>query len=127
MPNADTAGSIFRKMFTDLKETFPNQFHLIENFGSQSYFSCMRHCKLLIGNTSSGITEAASFNKYVINLGDRQKGRLTSENVIHIPFNSQTIINEAESYLGKSFNGENIYFQQNTALKIKSALKSALS
>jgi GDP/UDP-N,N'-diacetylbacillosamine 2-epimerase (hydrolysing) len=127
MPNADTAGSIFRKMFTDLKQTSPYQFHLIENFGSQSYFSCMRHCKLLIGNTSSGITEAASFNKYVINLGDRQKGRLTSENVIHIPFESQAIINATESYLGKSFKGENIYFKPNTALTIKSVIKSELS
>ena len=43
----------------------------------------MNHCRFLLGNTSSGIIEAASFAKYVINLGDRQKGRLCGDNVIH--------------------------------------------
>ena len=30
---------------------------------------------LFMGNSSSGIIEVASFNKYMINIGDRQKGR----------------------------------------------------
>jgi UDP-N-acetylglucosamine 2-epimerase len=43
----------------------------------------MKYVDLLVGNTSSGIIEAASFNKPVVNIGDRQKGRLQSGNVIN--------------------------------------------
>ena len=39
----------------------------------------------MIGNSSSGLVEAASFKLPVVNIGDRQKGRLSSENVISVP------------------------------------------
>ena len=42
----------------------------------------MKHVDLLIGNSSSGIIEAASFKKAVVNIGNRQKGRLKGQNVI---------------------------------------------
>lgn len=127
MPNADTSGSIFRNMFQKLKQENPEQIYLIENFGSQSYFSCMRHAKLLIGNTSSGIIEAASFNKFVLNLGDRQKGRTSGENVIHLPFDAQAIIRATDAYLGKFYSGENLYYKPDSALSIKSTIKSVFS
>ena len=47
----------------------------------------MKYVDLLIGNTSSGIIEAASFQKPVVNIGDRQKGRLQSGNVIDCNIN----------------------------------------
>lgn len=72
----------------------------------------------MIGNTSSGITEAASFKKYVINIGDRQKGRPTSKNVISIPFHVTDIISSCESYFDKQFCGENIYYKANTTENI---------
>lgn len=82
MPNADTMGSLIRKK---LYETFSgsDRVFLIENLGTISYFTAMRYCSFLLGNTSSGIIEAASFGRYVINIGDRQKGRIAGENVIH--------------------------------------------
>jgi len=39
----------------------------------------------MVGNSSSGIIEAASFALPVVNVGDRQKGRLAPRNVIHVP------------------------------------------
>jgi GDP/UDP-N,N'-diacetylbacillosamine 2-epimerase (hydrolysing) len=109
MPNADTYGSIFRNMFKILKKNNDAKVHLIENFGTQSYFTCMKYCNLMIGNTSSGIVEAASFNKYVINLGDRQKGRLCGDNVIHLPFEKNSITQYVAAFADKIFHGENIY------------------
>jgi GDP/UDP-N,N'-diacetylbacillosamine 2-epimerase (hydrolysing) len=96
---------------------------LIENFGTQSYFTCMKYAKLLIGNTSSGILEAASFNKYVLNLGDRQKGRLCSANVIHLPFDSNEIIAKTIEFVNSTYQGENIYFQQNPSAQIINLIK----
>jgi GDP/UDP-N,N'-diacetylbacillosamine 2-epimerase (hydrolysing) len=92
MPNVDTAGSVFRQAFEFLEQQYPDRVKLIENFGIQSYFSCMQYADYLIGNTSSGITEAASFGKFVVNIGDRQKGRLTNDNILNVPFNSNDII-----------------------------------
>ena len=122
MPNADASGLIFRNAFNELANR-KAVIKIIENFGTQSYFTCMKYAKLLIGNTSSGIVEAASFQKYVLNIGDRQKGRLYSENVIHLPFDSQLIITSAEMYANKSYKGINVYYQKNPSSKIVDVFK----
>ena len=111
MPNADTAGSIFRDAFIKFGENYPEKVKLIENFGTQSYFTCMKYAKLLLGNTSSGILEAASFNKYVINLGNRQKGRFCKENVLHVSFNSGAIIKAINEINDRPYKGGNPYYQ----------------
>jgi GDP/UDP-N,N'-diacetylbacillosamine 2-epimerase (hydrolysing) len=115
MPNADTFGNLYRTMFQKLKEKFPTQVYLIENFGTESYFTAMKHVGLMLGNTSSGITEGASFQKYVLNIGDRQKGRIAGENVIHIPFKREEIIEKITQYFGKPFIKDNIYFKGGAA------------
>lgn len=122
MPNADTSGLIFRNAFEELASR-KRPIKFVDNFGPQSYFTCMKYAKLLIGNTSSGIIEAASFGKYVINVGDRQKGRLCSENVVHLPFDSRCIVSAAEIFANKSFDGTNVYYQKNPSSKILDSLK----
>jgi GDP/UDP-N,N'-diacetylbacillosamine 2-epimerase (hydrolysing) len=118
-PNADTNGTIFRNAFVKLQKK-KKSIIIIENFGSQSYFSCMKHAAILVGNTSSGIVEAASFQKYVINIGDRQKGRFAPENVIHLPFDSKKIIETTKKYITKRFKGINPYFlKESIQLTIK--------
>lgn len=124
MPNADTNGTLFRRVLFSLKEKCNDRVMLIENFGKLNYFAAMRYCEFLIGNTSSGIIEAASFGKYVINVGDRQKGRAQSENVMNVSFNSEQI-KEAFIYLSKKeiFEGINIYQKKNTGDSIMKFLK----
>jgi GDP/UDP-N,N'-diacetylbacillosamine 2-epimerase (hydrolysing) len=123
MPNADTMGSVFRAKFEKLHKENSNSIFLIENFGTQSYFTCMKYCNFLLGNTSSGIIEAASFNKYVIDIGDRQKGRLCGENVIHVPFDSQQIIAAVQKISGLQFEGKNVYARGLAAPIIVEALQ----
>ena len=77
----------------------------------------------MIGNTSSGITEAASFKKYVLNLGDRQKGRPTGSNVLSISFEHNEIINFSKKYFGKTYLGSNIYYKKSPSKKILEVLK----
>lgn len=127
MPNADTQGSIYREAILQLKNENENRILLIENFGKANYFSAMYYCKFLIGNTSSGILEAASFGKYVVNVGDRQKGRAQSENIINCPFTETDIIqatskaNNLDSYIG-----ENVYFRENVSKNIIKILKESI-
>lgn len=116
MPNADTMGSIFRREIEHLKEEFSEQVVCVESFGKENYFNAMSHAKVLIGNTSSGIIEAASFGKYVVNVGDRQKGRVQSENIVSTPFLNQNIIEAVEKTLKRSsFTGKNKYYNQHSA------------
>jgi len=124
MPNADTMGSIFRKEIEKLKKDFPYKVLCIENFGKENYFTAMHYARLLIGNTSSGILEAASFGKYVINVGSRQEGRLQSENIYNATFHSDSIINAVKNVLGlNEFKGQNLYYQEGSAQKIIDVLK----
>lgn len=122
MPNADTAGLIYRRLFEELGSMYPS-IKTVENLGTESYFSAMNLSSILIGNTSSGILEAASFSKFVINLGDRQKGRLCSENVIHVPFIASDILAIFTKYNGQKFDGENLYFRPESVNRIVRTIK----
>lgn len=125
MPNADTMGSVFRDEIFNLKSDYPDQVFCIENFGKDSYFTAMHYAKLLIGNSSSGILEAATFGKYVINVGDRQKGRLQSKNVLNSTFSSEDILEKTMAALKKGeYFHENIYLKDGTAEQIISILKN---
>jgi GDP/UDP-N,N'-diacetylbacillosamine 2-epimerase (hydrolysing) len=124
MPNADTLGTVYRQELEVLKDEYPDRVLLIENFGKANYFSAIYYAKLLIGNTSSGIIEAASFGKYVVNVGDRQKGRAQSKNILDTPFNSKNIIlNTRQAIKLGEFKEENIYFKEGAADTIVKIIK----
>ncbi|MDI6034465.1 UDP-N-acetylglucosamine 2-epimerase [Flavobacterium sp. LB2P84] len=113
MPNADTQGSVYREVIEELKKEFSDRFLLIENFGKVNYFSAMHYAKILIGNTSSGILEAASFGKYVVNVGDRQKGRVQSDNVLNCEFEATAMVTGAAKAMSfEKYNGKNVYFKE---------------
>ena len=118
MPNADTLGSLYRGKYEKLKKAFSSKVFLIENFGTESYFTAMKYSSIMLGNTSSGIIEAASFEKYVINIGDRQKGRISGDNVIHVRFKSENIVEAIRDINGSSFLGGNIYQKEAVADQI---------
>jgi GDP/UDP-N,N'-diacetylbacillosamine 2-epimerase (hydrolysing) len=127
LPNADTNSTIIRNKFLQLANDQNNRVLCIENLGSKGYFSAMKYCSFLVGNSSSGIIEAASFNKWVINLGDRQKGRYHSDNVLNAPFNNKIIISIISKIEPSLFySGENIYYQEDVSKKICSILKNIL-
>lgn len=58
---------------------------LVANLGTAAYFSLMGRAAAMVGNSSSGIIEAASFELPVVNVGMRQQGRLRGANVIDVP------------------------------------------
>lgn len=66
--------------------------HVAVNSGTQLYFSLMAHARAMVGNSSSGIIEAASFRLPVVNVGDRQRGRIHGANVLDVPCERRPII-----------------------------------
>jgi UDP-hydrolysing UDP-N-acetyl-D-glucosamine 2-epimerase len=79
--NADTKGREIMEAIKDYVERHANA-RIVNNLGMQGYFSLLRHAAAMVGNSSSGILEAASFELPVVNIGDRQRGRLHAENVL---------------------------------------------
>jgi GDP/UDP-N,N'-diacetylbacillosamine 2-epimerase (hydrolysing) len=61
------------------------------NVDRPAFLGMIRDAAVLIGNSSSGIIEAASFGTPVVDVGDRQAGRERSGNVVHVPFNPRAI------------------------------------
>ena len=125
MPNADTLGSVYRKELFLLKNACSSNVLLIENFGKINYFNAMYYASALLGNSSSGIIEAASFNKNVINVGDRQKGRDHGDNVYNVVFEEKKIIELTEKILkfpNRDF--KNIYYKENSSKIIINRLKN---
>jgi UDP-hydrolysing UDP-N-acetyl-D-glucosamine 2-epimerase len=80
-PNSD-AGSHALMHRTRAFLATRNDARVYVNLDAVTYWSLLRHVALLIGNSSSGIMEAASFGLPVVNVGFRQKGRERARNVL---------------------------------------------
>ena len=76
---------------------------MVANLGQQNYFSIMRHLGAMVGNSSSGLIEAPSFRLPVVNVGDRQRGRLRPANVIDVPPETRAIARAVRRALNPDF------------------------
>ena len=82
--NADADGSIINRRLAEFCQNSPDNFKLFDSLGQRRYLSCMKNLDLMLGNSSSGLIEAPSFRLPVVNIGDRQKGRMRAANVIDV-------------------------------------------
>lgn len=57
------------------------------------FVNLMRNAKVLVGNSSMGILEAPFYKLPVVNIGNRQKGRLNAGNVEFVPYEIENINN----------------------------------
>ena len=91
LPNADTSGRIIIRMIEEFVQTCASA-RIVDNFGIQGYFSLMSLAAAMVGNSSSGIIEAASFELPVVNIGARQHGRVRGANVIDVGYERAEIV-----------------------------------
>jgi UDP-hydrolysing UDP-N-acetyl-D-glucosamine 2-epimerase len=89
--NADSGGQAINEQLAAHAARAPERFRLVLNVGSDLYLNLMRFARAMIGNSSSGIIEAAFFELPVLNIGDRQRGRLHAANVAHCRFDPEEI------------------------------------
>jgi UDP-N-acetylglucosamine 2-epimerase (non-hydrolysing)/GDP/UDP-N,N'-diacetylbacillosamine 2-epimerase (hydrolysing) len=81
-PNADTHGRKLIEVLDTYKNKYPDRVLLVQSLGQLKYLSLLKYCSAVIGNSSSGLIEAPTFNIPTVNIGNRQKGRITGETVI---------------------------------------------
>ena len=84
MANADADGALVNSYLRDVCERNRGRFKWIPHLGHLRYLSCLQHFSVMVGNSSSGLTEAPSFRLPVVNIGDRQRGRVRAANVIDV-------------------------------------------
>lgn len=82
-PNADAQGRTILQAFRRFEGGHPGV-RLVPNLGPRVYYSLLRWAGAMVGNSSSGIIEAASFGLPVLNVGDRQRGRWHGANVVDV-------------------------------------------
>ena len=109
--NADPEG---RRIMTRIRDYCASHTNatLIENLGSERYFSAMRCCACMVGNSSSGLIEAPSFGTPVVNIGRRQSGRTRAANVID-PADDRTSIRRAISQATEPAFRESLHHLEN--------------
>lgn len=103
MPNADAENNV---IFQEIKRYVRRNRKTARMFcsmGRVKYLSLLRYCRLMIGNSSSGIIEAPSFALPVVNIGTRQKGRVTARNVINTAENAESIRQAIEKAMSGRF------------------------
>lgn len=89
-PNADTSGRTVAQAIRSFVEARQNAW-LVDNLGTRDYFGLMALAVAMVGNSSSGIVEAAPFGLPVVNIGLRQQGRIRSANIIDVGHERQEI------------------------------------
>jgi GDP/UDP-N,N'-diacetylbacillosamine 2-epimerase (hydrolysing) len=123
MPNADTRGNMIRNAVHKAANR-NSRIKLVESLGSEGYYTAMAKCRFVMGNSSSGIVEAASFGKWVINMGDRQKGREQGNNIINAPIQLSSLRKAVKIANEKPIlDGHNIYGDGKSAQRMLSVLK----
>lgn len=93
------------------------------SLGSARYFSALEHCDLVLGNSSSGLTEAPSFCIPTVNIGDRQARRVRSSSVIDCANEVEAVCAAIDTALAGDWSGtENPYGDGRAAPRILSHL-----
>lgn len=131
MANADTGGTVINAHIRQLCARYPDRYKWFANLGRRRYLSCLKTVSLMIGNSSSGLIEAPSFRLPVVNIGDRQRGRIRASNVIDVPRKEDAIVRAIKKALSSRFraslsrmrNPYDRFRDGSTSLRIKNVLR----
>lgn len=91
MANADAQGKMINSQLQATCRQNPDRFKWVPHLGHRRYLSCLEYFAVMVGNSSSGLTEAPSFGLPVVNIGDRQRGRVRAANIIDVPCDQAAI------------------------------------
>jgi UDP-hydrolysing UDP-N-acetyl-D-glucosamine 2-epimerase len=81
----------------------PGRAHLFASLGSERYWAALRLADAVVGNSSSGISEAPAVGTPSVNIGDRQLGRLRASSIIDCPADQAAILAALQCILDGRF------------------------
>ena len=102
-PNSDTDHNIIINEIKKISKNSNNKVKVIKNSGIEIYLGMLRFCRLIVGNSSSGIVESSFFKLPAINIGSRQSGKIIPRNVINVGYSTEEIKIGIKKGLSKKF------------------------
>lgn len=128
-PNSDTDGRIIINRIQQFTKKNPERAIAVPSLGKVRYLSALCYVSAVVGNSSSGIIEVPSFGIPTLNIGNRQKGRIAAESVIHCGTSKEEISGGLRILLSKSMTEiaqqkQNPYDKADTVNMILSVLRN---
>ena len=122
-PNADPEGQMIIEMIEESVCERPDRSIAFASLGQQLYFSALLHVDGVVGNSSSGIIEVPSFHIGTVDIGNRQKGRIRPDSVVHCAATRDAILSAVNTILSETFieackEQQNPYKKPDTAREI---------
>lgn len=130
MPNSDTGGKIVGDIIREWVSANRDRAICVTSLGRKRYYSALKHCGVVVGNSSSGLIEAPSFGIPTVNIGDRQKGRAQGNTVINCAPDENSVKKAIALAISPDFQnyckfeGFNPYAGEDTLNRVKNLLLS---
>lgn len=129
LPNSDTDGRVIINKVKDYVAKNSDKAFAITSLGKKRYYSALKYTTAVVGNSSSGLIEAPTFNIPTLNIGNRQQGRTRGETVIDVPATTDGMregLKKAlsEEFIAKCKNATNPYEKANTLETIYNTIKT---
>lgn len=93
-PNPDAGTGEMADSLRHMRERHPEltqHMRFITNVPANDFIGLLAHAACLVGNSSAGIKECSYLGTPVVNIGDRQHGRLSGEHVAHVSYDAAEI------------------------------------
>lgn len=103
LPNSDTDGRVIIRLIHEYISLHPERCMATPSLGLQRYLSALKYVSAVVGNSSSGIIEVPSLGIPTLDIGDRQKGRIAADSVLHCGNDTASIISGLREVLSTEF------------------------
>ena len=101
-PNADAGGRALIPVIEAYRAAQPDRVFLAKSLGQLRYLSLLKHAAAVVGNSSSGIIEAPAFGIPTLDIGDRQRGRVAADSVVHVGDDDRSLRRGLAQVLGRA-------------------------
>jgi GDP/UDP-N,N'-diacetylbacillosamine 2-epimerase (hydrolysing) len=123
MPNSDAGSDLIRQVL--FQRDGHDGIRVLTHLARSDFASWMAQCDVMIGNSSAGIIEAATFGTPVLNLGDRQRMRERNANTMDVPLERAALLDALRHVRQKNrFLPSNLYGDGRTAQRIADLLEN---
>ncbi len=105
-PNSDIMSRGIIRSIEDYRSLHPDRVHIVRSTSRRNYLALVKHCSLYIGNSSSGVIEVPSFQRPIVNIGDRQKGRIRASSVIDSTLSANMLRKSVDHALSPAYQAQ---------------------
>ncbi|QHT63433.1 UDP-N-acetylglucosamine 2-epimerase (hydrolyzing) [Paenibacillus lycopersici] len=131
-PNADSGSASINRMIDAFIADNAHRSCAFASLGYVRFLSLVSYCVAMVGNSSSGVVEVPSLQVGSINIGNRQRGRICADTVIHCSPDKDEIVAAldrvgSEAYKELVRSAANPYDSDGTAVQIVQRMKACLA